>query len=121
MTFGSRRRGRGRHGGWRAGAEWVLRGRSIEWRCGATVTELVTLLPLVQLPDRVGPWAPQLRGEAEVAQAVLGILVLAKSGRRGALARSPWQGLVRVHRCELVLGWWCATRQGVLSGWWAVT
>ena len=81
------------------------------------MTELVALLPLIQLPDGVGPCTALLRGEAEVAEAVLGILVLAKSGRRGALARSPWQGLVRVHGRELVLGWWCATREGILSGW----
>lgn len=55
-----------------------------------------------------------------MAEAVLGILVLAKSGRWRALARSPWQGLVCVHGGELVLGWGCSTREGVLSGWGAV-
>ncbi len=84
------------------------------------MTELVALLPLIQLPDSVGAWATLLRGEAEVAEAVLGVLVLAKSGGRGALPRSLWQGLVCIHGGELVLGWWCATREGVLSGWGAV-
>ena len=107
---------RGRHSGWRAGAEWVLWGRGVERRSGAAMTELVTLLPLVQLPDGVGPWASLLRGEAEVAEPVLGVLVLAKSAGWGALTRSSWQGLICIHRCELVLRWWCATREGVLSG-----
>lgn len=80
------------------------------------MTELVALLPLVQLPDGVGPWASLLRGEAEVTESVLGVLVLAKSARWGALTRSSWQGLICIHCCELVLGWWCATREGVLSG-----
>ncbi len=84
------------------------------------MTELVALLPLVQLQDCVGPQAALLRREAEVAEAVMGILVLAKSGRWGALARSPGQGLVCIHGGELVLGWWCATREGVLSGWGSV-
>lgn len=77
----------------------------------------MALLPLVQLPDGVGPW---VRGEAEVAEAVLGVLVLAKSGRRGALARSLWQGLICIYGSELVLGWGCAPREGVFSGWGAV-
>lgn len=77
------------------------------------MTELVALLPLVQLPHGVGP---RVGGEAEVAEAVLGVLVLAKSGRRGALARSLWQGLICIYRGELVLGWWRASRESVLSG-----
>lgn len=55
-----------------------------------------------------------------MAETVLGILVLTKSRGQGALARSLWQGLVCVNRGELVLGWWCATREGVVSGWGAV-
>lgn len=77
--------------------------------------ELVALLPLIQLPDSVGPWASPLWGEAEVAQAVLGILVLAESARWGALARGLWQCLVDIRGGEFVLGWRCATREGVLS------
>lgn len=84
------------------------------------MTELVALLPLVQLQDRVGPLGPLLGGEAEVAEAVLGVLVLTKPGRWGAVARSPGEGLVRVHGGELVLGWRRATGEGVLSGWGAV-
>lgn len=84
------------------------------------MSELVALLPLVQLPDSVGPWAALLWREAEVAQAILGILVLAESAGRGALARCLWQCLVDISGGELVLGWRSATREGVLSGWGAV-
>lgn len=61
------------------------------------MTKLVTLLPLVQLQDGVGLRATLLRGEVEVTEAVLGILVLAKTGKWGALARGPHQGLVCIH------------------------
>lgn len=81
------------------------------------MTVLVALLPLIQLPDSVGRWAPLIWGQAKVTQAVLGILVLAESARWGTLARSFWQGLVGVDGGVLVLRWWCATREGVLSGW----
>lgn len=76
----------------------------------------MALLPLVQLPYGVGLRATRLRGQPEVAEAVLGVLVLAKSGRGGTVARSPWQGPVCIRRCELVLGWWRWSWEGVLSG-----
>lgn len=98
------------------GPKRVVRGGSVERRCGAPVAELMALLPLVQLPRGVGLRAARLRGQTEVAEAVLGVLVLAKSGRGGAVARSPWQGPVCVRRCELVLGWWCSSWERVLSG-----
>lgn len=81
------------------------------------MTVPVALLPLIQLPDSVGRRAPLIWGQTEVTQAVLGVLVLAESARWGTLARSFWQGLVGVHGGVLVLCWWCATREGVLSGW----
>lgn len=49
------------------------------------MTKLVALLPLVQLPNHVGAGAALLRREAEVAQPVLGVLVLAESSRRRAV------------------------------------
>lgn len=84
------------------------------------MTELVALLPFVQLPDGVGPWATLLWGEAEVAQPILGVLVLAKSCSRGTLARSLWQGLICITGGVLGLGWWCTAGEGVLSRWGAV-
>ena len=78
----------------------------------------MTLLPLVQLPDGAAPLAAGVLGrEAEMAEAVLGVLVLAKSGRRGTLAKSLGQSLVRVRGSELVLACWCARGERVLSGW----
>lgn len=82
--------------------------------------ELVALLPLIQLQDGVGPRAALLWVQAEVAQAVLGVLVLAESARWGALARCFWQRLVDICGGELVLCWRRATREGVVSGWGAV-
>lgn len=84
------------------------------------MTELVTLLPLVQLPDGVGPCGTLLWGEAEVAQAVLSVLVLANSCGRGAVARSLWQGLVCIYGGVLGLSWWCTAGEGVVSGWGAI-
>lgn len=55
-----------------------------------------------------------------MAETVLGVFVLAKSSGWGALARCPRQGLVCINGRELVLCRWCATREGVLSGWGAV-
>lgn len=81
------------------------------------MTELVALLPLEQLQDRVGRRAALLRGQTEVAQAVVGILVLAKPCRRGAVAGGLWQRLVFVHGGELGLGRRRAAGQRVLSGW----
>jgi len=110
-----------RHGGWRSGAEWVVGGRGVQRRRGAAVPVLVPLLPLVQLPHGAGPRVgthvgSRVGGQAEVAEAVLGVLVLSEPGGRGALAGGLWQRLVRVWCGELVLGRWCATREGVLSG-----
>lgn len=84
------------------------------------MAELVALLPLIQLPDSVGPWAALLWVEAEMAQAVLGVLILAEAARWGTLARCLWQCLVDICGGELVLCWRRATREGVVSGWGAV-
>lgn len=84
------------------------------------MTELVALLPLVQLPDGVGPWGTLLWGEAEVAQAVLSVLVLANSCRWGAVARSLWQCLVCIEGGVFGLSWRCTAGECVLSGWGAV-
>lgn len=115
--LGPRRRGGGRHSGGGPGAERVVRGRGVERRRGAAVAVLVALLPLVQLPDGVGP---RVGGQPEVAEAVLGVLVLAQSAGGGALAGRLWQGLTCVDGRELVLGRRRAAREGVLSGWGAV-
>lgn len=80
------------------------------------MAELVALLPLIQLEDRVGTRAALLWVEAEVAQAVLGVLVLAEAAGGGALARCLWQCLVDICGGELVLRWRRAAREGVVSG-----
>lgn len=72
----------------------------------------MALLPLIQLPDGVSPRSTLFWGQAEVVQTVLGVLVLTVSGSTGGL----WKGLVHICRCELVLGWWRSTWEGVLSG-----
>lgn len=78
------------------------------------MAKLVALLPFVQLPHGAGHRARLLRCEAEVAEAVLGVLVLSLAGGRGAMAGRLWQGLVGVLG-ELGLGRGGAAGQGVLS------
>lgn len=76
----------------------------------------MALLPFVQLPHSVGVWAAKIRAQPEVAEAVLGILILSKPGRGRAMARSYWQGPVRIYRCgQLVADWWSTAWECVLS------
>lgn len=77
----------------------------------------MTLLPLIQLQDGVRAAGALFRREAEMAEAVLGVLVLTESSRRGALLRGSWRSLVCVHSGELVLRWWRMTREGVVTRW----
>lgn len=85
----------------------------------------MTLLPFVELPHSGAPRAHSLPGqgarlgvwcEVEVAEAVLGVLVLTvASGSWGAVAGSFWQGLVGLHPAELGLRWRGTTREGAFS------
>lgn len=84
------------------------------------MAKLLALLPFIQLQHSVGPLGPPVWGEAEVVQAVVGVLVLAESAGLGAMAWRFWQCLIGIHRCVLVLGWWRSTGEGVLSGGGAV-
>lgn len=77
----------------------------------------MTLLPLIQLQDGVRAAGALFRCEVEMAEAVLGVLVLTKSSRRGALPRGSRRSLVCVHSGELVLRWWRTTREGVVTRW----
>lgn len=77
----------------------------------------MTLLPLIQLQDGVGAAGALFGCEAEVAEAVLGVLVLTESSRRGAVPRGSRRSLVCVYSGELVFRWWRTTREGVVTIW----
>lgn len=81
------------------------------------MAEQLALVPFVQLPDGFRRLPSNTWGDAEMAQAVLGIFVLALSAGWRTLVKVFWQGLVSVCGCVFVLGWRCATWEGVLSGW----
>ena len=129
---GGREGGGGGHGRGRPGSVRVVWRRCVERRRGAAVSVLVALLPLVQLIHRATTtdststttaWPAQLRGEVEVAEAVLGVFVLTGAGSggcsmRGAGARGLWKGLVAhlPRGGELGQGGGGAAGEGVLLG-----
>lgn len=89
------------------------------------MAELLPLLPLVQLPHHplLGGHA-LVRGHAEVAEPVVGVLVVAgevacdgRGAAAGREARRLWQRLIGggVHRAGFGLQWRSSPREVVLS------